>query len=743
MQTNEKKGISLVVLAVTIIVLAILVTLIPITIVNVVNNAKMATFIKDLEQIQDGVDSYVITNGSVDGIGVNQKTGTELLALVIGTDNKAAFESDLTSNGDYEVAGTNIFYEIDLSKIGVDSTSTGLGTLGASDKYYVSLNNNKVYYPYGKKIGGDIYFSLTPRLTGKAKVTNLDNNSGDITISPTDDKIITKLSTLNWSNNIDLTVDTVLNEGEYLRYTIGEATAYTTRIDSLPATINLSKDTMESDEQSPWREVNTVTEIVAKRNVLIERMNAQDAVISSKKIEINNLDILHPFLNSSTYPYILISKQGNYNIITVPNPLNTIDGGAGCGAGQNKEIRYEYTKKIDENGNEVSYYDNNPTISAEYLLKFGKVSPNFVIKLPENVSEISVIAVDKAGNSSGVYPFNIRLARRENINWTEFAKYTQTYYGRKVHYNTSSKYQEPIIPVGFRPVEIEPTATNPTPASWKTYEGNTLSSYSIQADYAKGLVIEDRLGNQFAWIPVNTSVTQYAKWCTQGDAAYNTTGISDGTLPTGVTDETSQINNYGGFWIARYESAFDYNGGNIRARSIPSTNVSTADWSTARTSAYNGYLFNCVSPTDAKTYAERMVNTPYVKSGLITGTAYDTMMKVISTTGNDNISTGYVYNILDAAAWGNTGASTGNALTGAGTIRTSGYSQWWKALNMYDVAGNVWEITNEMYSEGGTNYYIARGGSKDDDQIGPSYRAPIESTTVDSILGFRAMLFVI
>jgi len=91
-------------------------------------------------------------------------------------------------------------------------------------------------------------------------------------------------------------------------------------------------------------------------------------------------------------------------------------------------------------------------------------------------------------------------------------------------------YINPIIPKGFKAI----------------YDGAVWPT-----DWDKGLVIQDALGNQFVWIPVDGTNVPYAKWCTT-DISYTET--TDDILPIGITSETNQITKYGGFYIARYEA---------------------------------------------------------------------------------------------------------------------------------------------------------------------------------------------
>ena len=65
----------------------------------------------------------------------------------------------------------------------------------------------------------------------------------------------------------------------------------------------------------------------------------------------------------------------------------------------------------------------------------------------------------------------------------------------------------------------------------------------------------------------------------------------------------------------------------------------------------------------------------------------------------------------NSSSWGNVSNSTGDAATDAGSKQNTGYSEYWKANNIYNLAGNVYEWTQEKYSTG-TNR-ANRGGVYD------------------------------
>jgi hypothetical protein len=251
-----------------------------------------------------------------------------------------------------------------------------------------------------------------------------------------------------------------------------------------------------------------------------------------------------------------------------------------------------------------------------------------------------------------------------------------------------AEYDNPIIPKGFKAIEDG--------AVWPT-------------DWNNGLVIEDENGNQFVWVPVDGTNVTYVKWCTTGTSHASTTNDS---ILSGAVDESTQVTTYGGFYIARYE-----------AGNQSGTLVSKKD----------AIVWTDINYTNSKTQAQAMYNMAEVKSGLVTGTQWDTVMRWISNNSGPSVT--------DSRAWGNHSDSIDPANVGNGSKRTAGYSPNWKAKNIYDLARNTWEWTNEIYS----SYRVNRGGyyNFSGSDYPAAYRNFFGSSFTNSFISFRVVLYVL
>ena len=175
--------------------------------------------------------------------------------------------------------------------------------------------------------------------------------------------------------------------------------------------------------------------------------------------------------------------------------------------------------------------------------------------------------------------------------------------------------------------------------------------------------------------------------------------------------------------------------------------------------------WNCISQTNAKAVSQKMVPG---KSYLINVTAWDVMIKKINTatgksitnstnwgnyynntkTDYDKINTLYANHSYNngwtVATTYRKGLVTG-APKGQGTARlelATGASDDFKAYNLYDVAGNMWEWTTEQSTD---NHAVLRGGSFLDsgngDPASVSYgNVGVDDTGINN--GFRVVLYI-
>lgn len=141
---------------------------------------------------------------------------------------------------------------------------------------------------------------------------------------------------------------------------------------------------------------------------------------------------------------------------------------------------------------------------------------------------------------------------------------------------------------------------------------------------------------------------------------------------------SDSIKKYNGFYIGRYEIS----GSVDSPTEKKGTSITNQNW-------YNLYKA-CQNVVQGK---------ENVKSTMIYGVQWDALATWLSKSG---------FTDANSTDWGNYFFSSGNAaIEGAGSKQDTGFSDFWKANNIYDIAGNCWELTQEANS---TSYRIRRGG---------------------------------
>ena len=296
--------------------------------------------------------------------------------------------------------------------------------------------------------------------------------------------------------------------------------------------------------------------------------------------------------------------------------------------------------------------------------------------------------------------------------------------------------KNPTIPKNYIPID---TATS----TWG--DGSTAPS---QDSVNHGLVIKDEKNNEWVWVPVDsaTLATMYEEssdektLCgTTGETAVKTKLYSKSEIISGQTrtepgktsgfrepdlvvgsgssydakeeyyktilgfkskekmaeafvaeykEMIESIQKYGGFYIGRYE--------------LSEAGVQKNQPTLTNTNWYN--LYNACKDT-------KLQASDKVKTGMIWGCQWDVTCNFIANKGEQK-------SITDSRTWGNYNDSEGDAkvivtengteTNKYGTKQNTGYSEYWKANNIYDLAGNCFEWTQEA---GYTHYRAVRGGN--------------------------------
>ena len=310
-------------------------------------------------------------------------------------------------------------------------------------------------------------------------------------------------------------------------------------------------------------------------------------------------------------------------------------------------------------------------------------------------------------------------------------------------------------------------------------------------DLSTGLVMKEKAtGSEYVWVEVprtttvyptaglnitsftndeysnietdlHTYTNDYRNGTSYSDVYYpdSTTGwfaeTGDTSYDTAKKKMLKSVYQNGGFWVGRYEAGIE-NEVNIRK-----TESSTATLTPV--SKQNAYPYTYVTRTQAKVLAEKVESGSYTSS-LMFGVQWDLVLKYIQTKkeatvtdiktklNSNSIPIGNYYNNQWNVTNTNAKYSTdyGKSFIAcpkpktkdASILLTTGADESFSLMNIYDIAGNVWEWTLEWTSND-SSPCASRGGSYDDNGSGSpaSYRYNNTTSNSNNILGFRVSLY--
>ena len=297
--------------------------------------------------------------------------------------------------------------------------------------------------------------------------------------------------------------------------------------------------------------------------------------------------------------------------------------------------------------------------------------------------------------------------------------------------------------------------------------------YYVGGTKAKGLVISDNIadkeldkgkenvrrdlaGNQWVWVPVETPSSLYttvaAGQALAGSTGVKTTKYTNSEIISGITrvlpGDTSSYREPDILPSSNYGDTDDRakTAGFSSLANMAETMKSDYEEMIASLEKYKGFYIGRYELTanGEKTGATQNKNwyTLYkncttlatgskVKTRMIWGLQWDAICNWLASSG---------FNIIDSSTWGNYNDNTAD---GHGKKQNTGYSESWKANNIYDFAGNCLEFTQEASYD---NSRAFRGGYYDDN--GSNYPASNRygywgTTGAYSYLGSRPTLYLI
>ena len=261
------------------------------------------------------------------------------------------------------------------------------------------------------------------------------------------------------------------------------------------------------------------------------------------------------------------------------------------------------------------------------------------------------------------------------------------------------------------------------PAEFKVSEAEDEQTIS------KGLVVIGPDGSEFVWVPTTVTpleVHDFGSYFSGGDIS----GYYDETDLDIYQDMIASVEKYGGFYMGRYEAS--YGGGSSVSDYIPASKRVTEDES--------GKIWVQFSPQDTTIACQNLyADNDTVQGFFPWGINWDTTLQWLIDSGcksEEEVSS-------DSTDWGN---YSDDSFSKRAKGKFTGQWEEAKANNIYDLAGNNWEWTQERYSGGS---YVMRGGgynlmggSCPGDRYPAALRDPLPGNDHHPNVTFRVALFV-
>ena len=409
----------------------------------------------------------------------------------------------------------------------------------------------------------------------------------------------------------------------------------------------------------------------------------------------------------------LTVKKGNYSV-TVENKTNSSggssSGGSTGGETQTPEITIGEAKVVansDGTGSAITdansvYLGNTLYITFSHSITGGTTTVDKTI--PYAVTKNGTYTFTVTGTVNGKsYTKNVSVTVNQ---FKDVYEYMQT--NTKVTYSDGEVW----VPEGFKVADD--------------------SASTVQG----GVVIEDKDGNQFVWVPVATLADYKRRTWYTGNGSFSDYSEA---LPE---DERASVDAYKGFYIGRYEAGDKESTGTTKA----TFRTSSSDTSNSVTIKADQVPYSCVTRTKAVSLAEGFATKQgyKAKTKLVSSYAWDTTIAFIEKTVNNygssssqgNYSdTSVTYkDITDESKPEKTKAENSPLLVATG--------QTTPVCNIYDMGGNVLEWTTESCSYKFSPYAMRGGdGSGKFAHDAAGYRINNPGDAYGNV-GFRLTLFM-
>ena len=279
--------------------------------------------------------------------------------------------------------------------------------------------------------------------------------------------------------------------------------------------------------------------------------------------------------------------------------------------------------------------------------------------------------------------------------------------------------------------------------------GLVISDNSADENKYKGqtTVGTELQGNQFVWIPVDT-IADYKRTAYSINVATGTTDSATNSeqikyrssysyyfTEAMPEDEKISVETYHGFYIGRYEA------GDAESTTSKTKRTSGASTTNTITLKKGQAPYNYVTKTQAQSLAEGMkAKQGYsAKTKLCSSYAWDTAIAFIQKTNSDYGDSSEEGNYNDTPDFSYKDITGANQTKSHNSYILIPTGQTTPVCNIYDMGGNCWEFTTELYSNSrypctsrggyyGDDYAVYPAGCRDGDSVDPDVSSSFRPT---------------
>lgn len=318
--------------------------------------------------------------------------------------------------------------------------------------------------------------------------------------------------------------------------------------------------------------------------------------------------------------------------------------------------------------------------------------------------------------------FRKNLIERKDVCGKEVTSVKAGEYARVKSYYTDSYGNKVVVPAGWvvsgRAYENTVWGKNKSVVIYRVPEEKATK---INWNNQKQVENIQRQYDQLVWVPVKflkNDGTLNGEDFTQkfGRRNYSDEDIYSESLNTELKNQSKSVNKYGGFYISRY---------NISCHFVPNEGI--------QPKSVKGYMpWGNIGRNLAKKVAEIFLCDESTKSHLTYGAEYDSIMAWLIESKSKTLEEV----AFDSSDWGNYIDSANSAKE----FMITGSRKSWKANNMYDIAGNVDEWTQEMDGK----YTVIRGGTYDEEgsMLPANARSSTGAIHTTPTTSFRVALYI-